>query len=58
MGRKIPGIADDKRAEDGANTGAGAGYADCGGSGSDELGRGVNVSVGGGRLQGAGLSNN
>jgi len=42
----LPGIADDERPEDRSNTGSRAGDSHGGGSGSDELGGGVDVPVG------------
>jgi hypothetical protein len=42
----LPGIADDERPEDRSNTGSRASHSHSGGSGSDEFGGGVDVSVG------------
>ena len=52
----LPGVTDDEGAEDGADTSSGAGNSNSGNSGTDELGGGVNVPVGGGGLQGASLN--
>ena len=40
-----PGVSDDQRTEDGADTSSGPSNSHGGGAGSDELGGGVNVSV-------------
>jgi len=37
--RRVSGVADDKTAEDGADTGTGSGDTDGGSAGADELGR-------------------
>jgi len=50
----LPGIADDERPEDRANTGSGAGHSHSGGSGSDELGGRVDVPVGSRGLESTG----
>jgi hypothetical protein len=52
---RVPGVADDQGAEDGADTSSGASDTDGGGTGSDELGSRVNVSGGGAGLQSAGV---
>ena len=51
----VPGVSDDERAEDGANSGSGSCNSDGSGSGTDELRGGVNVPGGGGGLQGTHL---
>ena len=52
---RVPGVADDEGSEDGTDTSSWAGHTDGGGSSPDELGGGVDVPVGGGGLEGAGL---
>ncbi len=52
---RIPGIANDEGAEDGADTRTGSGDADSGGPGTDKLGGRVDIPVGGRGLQGADL---
>jgi len=52
--RRVPGVADDEGAEDGADTGAGSGHAHRGSAGADVLGRRVNVQRPGRRLEGSG----
>merc|ERR1719150_2977597 len=47
----VPGVSDDQRTEDGADTSSGPGNSHGGGAGSDELGGGVNVSVDGAGLE-------
>ena len=44
----VPGVPDDERPEDGANTSSRSGNSDSGGSSSDELGGRVNVLLGSG----------
>ena len=44
----VPGVPDDERPEDGANTSSRSGNSDSGGSSSDELGSRVNVLLGSG----------
>ena len=53
--RGVPGVADDQRAEHGADSRAGAGDADGGRARSDELGRAVDVLARRGGLDGARL---
>jgi len=52
--RRVPCVADDEGAEDGADTGAGSGNAHRGSAGADVLGRRVNVQRPGRRLEGSG----
>jgi hypothetical protein len=52
---RIPGVANDEGAEDGADTRTGSGDADSGGPGTDKLGGRVDIPVGGRGLQGADL---
>jgi len=49
----VAGITDDEGAENRANSSSGSGDSDCGSSGSDELGSGVNVLLGCGGGQGS-----
>ena len=45
---RVPGVTDDQRPEDGADTSSRPRNSNSGSSGSDELGSGVNVLLGGG----------
>jgi len=52
----VASVADDEGSEHGSDSGSGSSDSDGGGAGSDELGSGVNVLAGGGRLQAAALA--
>ena len=53
----VPGVSDDERAEDWSDSSSGSGHSDGSGTGSDELGGGVNVLLGGRGLQSSGKTN-
>ena len=53
----VPGVSDDERAEDWSDSSSGSGHSDGSGTGSDELGGGVDVLLGGRGLQSSGKTN-